>query len=142
MIKISLSKAEKSALDEELFEYRIIINQIAVRKLEIETEREADENIGGGSSGIISKPQETLVIKFDSDRRIQYLQNLKRDVDYCYDNLLTEEQKRIFDLRWKDDEANTWEDIAEKIYCSEKSVYRKRDKILEKYAKAKGKLPY
>lgn len=136
----SLSEATKKSLDEELFEYNSIAHQIALRKLEIETEREHDENIGGGRSSHISKVPEELVIKFSQDRRIQHLEQFRSDVEHCYKDMLTDEQRTIFDLRWLLDEANTWEEIAKKIYCSEKSIYRKREKILEKYATAKGRI--
>lgn len=136
----TLSEATKKSLDEELFEYATIPHEIALRKLEIETEKAyEDDNIGGGSGGFISKVPEALTIKFSEDHRIQYLENLKAEVDTCY-SLLTEEQRWIFDLRWLKGEANTWEEIAFKLPCSTKSIYRKREKILEVYAKIKGKI--
>lgn len=134
-----LSTYTKNSLDEELFEYHTIAQEIALRKLEIETGKELDENIGGGRTSIISKPVETLVIKYSVDPRIEYLEKLKLNVERCYDSL-TEEQKKIFDMRWLSEESNTWEEIAGKLYLSEKSIYRKREKILERYAIAKGKM--
>lgn len=135
----ALSEATKKSLDEELFEYNSIAYEIAHRKLEIETTREHDENIGGGKSGYISKIPESLVVKYSEDSRIQYLEKLRNDIELFYKEC-TEEQKMIVDLRWLMDESNTWEEIADKINCSAKSIYRKREKLLEKYAKVKGKL--
>lgn len=134
-----LSEATKKSLDEELFEYNSIAREIAIRRVEIETTREHDENIGGSRSSGISKIPERLAIKFDEDKRLQYLTRLRSDIELCYSNL-TSEQKTIFDLRWLIDEANTWEEIAVKVHCSEKSIYRKREKILERYATVKGKM--
>lgn len=134
-----LSRAKKDSLDEELFEYNNIAYLIALRKTEIETQREHDENVGGGRSSRISKPVEDLVLKFSSDPRILILEKLRRDIDNCY-LVLTEEQRQIFDYRWILDEGNTWEEIAHKMHFSRKSIYRKRAKILEKYAKIKGEL--
>lgn len=134
-----LSEATKKSLDEELFEYNSIAHEIAIRKLEIETTKEHDSNVGGSRSGRISKLPEELVIKFSEDRRLKYLEQLRNDIELCY-KILTDEQKEIFDYRWLLDEANTWEEISVKIHCSEKSIYRKREKILEKYASIKGKL--
>lgn len=135
----TLSEATKKSLDEELFEYNSIAHEIAVRRVEIETTREHDENTGGGRSSGISKIPEQLAIKFDEDKRLQYLTRLRSDIELCYNNL-TSEQKTIFDLRWLIGEANTWEEIAVRIHCSEKSIYRKREKILERYATIKGKI--
>lgn len=137
---MGLSEATKKSLDEELFEYNSIARQIAIRKVEIETQKEHDDNIGGSRSGHISKIPEELAIKFSEDRRIQHLEQFRADVEHCYKNMLTDEQRDIFDLRWLIDEANTWEEIAHKMNYSEKSMYRKREKILEKYAMAKGKM--
>lgn len=134
-----LSEATKKSLDEELFEYNSIAYEIALRKLEIDTSKEQDENIGGSRTNHISKIPEERVIKYSEDSRIQYLENLKKNVEMCYAEL-TDEQQKIFELRWLLNEANTWEEISEKIYCSVKSIYRKREKILEKYAKIKGKM--
>ncbi|MCR1932635.1 DUF722 domain-containing protein [Enterococcus gallinarum] len=135
----TLSEATKKSLDEELFEYNSIAYEIALRKLEIETTREQDENVGGGKSGYISKIPESLVIKYSEDSRIQYLEKLRSDIEQLYHEC-TEEQRLIIDLRWLLNESNTWEEVATKIHCSEKSVYRKREKILERYAKIKGKM--
>lgn len=134
-----LSEATKKSLDEELFEYHSIAYEIALRKLEIDTTKEQDDNIGGSRTNHISKIPEERVIKYSEDKRIQYLENLKKNVEDCY-KVLTDEQQRIFELRWLLNEANTWEEIADKVFCSVKSIYRKREKILEIYAIVKGKI--
>lgn len=134
-----LSRQKKEALDQELFLYNKIPHEIARRKLELMTQREIDDNFGGGRSGHISKIPEELVIKFDSDRRIKYLERILLYVNELKITL-TNEQKNIFYQRWEVDEANTWEEVAERVNCSVKGVYRKRDKILERYAKVKGEI--
>lgn len=134
-----LSRATKDCLDEELFQYNRIAREITFRKLELETQREHDENIGGGRSSIISKPVETIVMKYEDDPRIRYLKKMQTDVEKCYAQL-TQEQKHIFELRWLLEEVNTWEEIAGKLHFTRRSIYLKREKILEKYAKVKGML--
>ncbi len=134
-----LTEATKKSLDEELFEYHTIAREIALRKLELDTMKEQDDNIGGSRSGHISKIPEERVIAYSGDKRIQYLERLKRDVDQ-FKKILSEEQQKIFELRWSGTDTNTWEEIATKIHCSEKSTYRKREKMLEVYARVKGKL--
>ena len=136
---VKLSTSTKNSIDEEIFEYNSIVREIALRKLEIETEREHDENVGGGRNSIISKPVESIVLKYSDDPRIQYLERLRSDVEKCYNNL-TKEQRVIFEMRWILNESNTWEEIAGKMHFSVKSIYRKREKILEKYAIVKGKM--
>lgn len=73
-----LSEATKKSLDEELFEYNDIMYEITLRKLEIDTSKEHDENIGGSKSSHISRIPEERVIKYNEDKRIQYLEQLKK----------------------------------------------------------------
>lgn len=136
---MTLTEAKKKSLDEELFDHKYIAYKIALRKMEIQTKAELDENIGGGRSGFVSKPTENVAMKFLTDRRIIYLEQLKSDVER-FKACLTEEQKDIFYYRWEANEGNTWEEVGEKIHCSIKTIYRKREKILEKYAMFKGEL--
>lgn len=133
----TLSRAEKDSLDEELFMYNKIAYEIALRKLELDTQKEYDDNIGGGRSNRISKVVEATVIRYEMDNRIQYLERLRRDIEACYKDL-TEEQQKIFDLRWLLDEGNSWPEIESKMYLANKTIYRKREEILIKYAKQKG----
>lgn len=134
----TLSRAEKDSLDEELFMYNKIAYEIALRKLELDTQKEYDDNIGGGRSNRISKVVEEAVIRYEMDNRIQYLERLRRDIEACYKDL-TKEQKKIFDLRWLLDEGNSWPEIATRTNYSIKSIYIKREQILRVFAKQKGK---
>ena len=132
-----LSNATKNALDEELHRYRSIAREIAVRKLELETQREHDENIGGSSSGNISKPVEQLVLAYESDRRIMHLRQFQKDAESCM-QALTDAQREIFNLRWLNNDSMSWEEIACDLHYSKKTIYRKRERILEIYATSKG----
>lgn len=133
----TLSRAEKDSLDEELFMYNRIAYEIALRKLELDTQKEYDDNIGGGRSNRVSKVVESTVIRYDMDNRIQYLERLRKDIESCYKNL-TEEQQKIFDLRWLLDEGNSWPEIGDKLTFDRSTIYRKREMILKIYAKQKG----
>lgn len=135
---MTLTEAKKKALDEELFSVRTIDRNIAIRRLELQTKTEHDENIGGGRGSNVSNPTERLVVKYSADRRIIYLEQLKSDIER-FKASLTSEQEDIFNLRWGDD-YNTWEEIGDKLFCSRKTIYRKRDRLLEKYAEIKGEI--
>ncbi|MGV3007371.1 hypothetical protein [Streptococcus pluranimalium] len=50
---------------------------------------------------------------------------------------LTAEQRDILELRWGQAWLD-WEEIDEKIYISTATVYRKRNNIIETYARTKG----
>lgn len=134
-----LSNAKLKAYDEALFDYRIIDNKIALRKLELQTDvnTDVDTNIGGGRANFVSKVTEDVVARWDSDRDLKGLINFKEAVIatlQVLDNELTD----IFNLRWGDGSTNTWEEIAYIKHVSRKSVYRKRERILEIFSKKVG----
>ncbi|HGN5648781.1 TPA: transcriptional regulator [Streptococcus pyogenes] len=134
-----LSNAQLKAFDEWLFDYRFIDNKIALRKLELQTDMntEVDKNIGGGRANFVSKVTEDVVARWDSDRELKGLSNFKEAVIATL-NLLDEEQTDIFNLRWGVGSSNTWEEIAYTRHLSRKSIYRKRERILEIFSKKIG----
>ena len=134
---VKLSEVELRALDLKLFDYQQIDKKIAIRKLEIETETSNDCNIGGGKTNIISRPQERLVIRWSSDVRLIGLEHFKNAVEATLD-ALDDELKKVFYLRWSRGSVNTWEEIADMLHVSRKSIYRKRERILTIFADFRG----
>lgn len=134
-----LSNAKLKAYDEALFDYRFIDNKIALRKLELQTDvnTEIDTNIGGGKANFVSKVTEDIVSRWDSDRDLKGLINFKEAVIATL-QILDNELTDIFYLRWGDGSTNTWEEIAYSKHLSRKSVYRKRERILEIFSKKVG----
>ncbi|WP_249629974.1 transcriptional regulator [Streptococcus uberis] len=134
-----LSNAKLKAYDEALFDYRFIDNKIALRKLELQTDvnTEIDTNIGGGKANFVSKVTEDVVARWDSDRDLKGLINFKEAVIATL-QILDKELTDIFYLRWGDGSTNTWEEIAYIKHLSRKSVYRKRERILEIFSKKVG----
>ena len=110
-----------------------IDHKIAVRKLEISDVPNTDENVGGGRSNIVSKPTETTVARWDSDQRLNSLYAQKNAVENTL-NMLDDDMERIFWLRWARGSVNTWDAIAGKMHMSIKTIYRKRQRILEIFA--------
>jgi len=99
--------------------------------------KNGDDLVGGGKSGI-SKPTENTVMKFATDVTLKNLELFKETVE-SFKKQLTGEQLDIFYLRWG--QANLdWEEIAEKQFVSNATIYRKRAGILETYARMKGVL--
>lgn len=54
--------------------------------------QEIDENVGGGKSSKISRPQERILITLDEDMRLRMLERQKKAVTDCY--LETDEDTR------------------------------------------------
>ncbi|HEL1011414.1 TPA: DUF722 domain-containing protein [Streptococcus equi subsp. ruminatorum] len=134
-----LSNAQLKALDEWLFDYRFIDNKITLRKLELQTDVnvEVDKNVGGGKANFVSKVTEEVIVRWDSDRELKGLANFKEAVIATL-QLLDKELTVIFNLRWGVGSSNTWEEIAYTRHLSRKSIYRKRERILEIFSKKIG----
>ena len=136
---IKLSEVELRALDLKLFDYQQIDRKIAIRKLEIQTETSTDCNIGGGKANIVTKPTETLIERWSSDVRLIGLEHFRSAIEETLD-ALDDELKEVFYLRWSRGSVKTWEEIADMIHVSRKSVYRKRERILTIFADFRGDL--
>ena len=134
-----LSNAQLKAFDEWLFDYRVIDRKIATRKVELQTEKEIDVNVGGTKGNRVSKPTEDTIAKWDEDHKIKSYENFQHSVEKTK-SLLDEELSNIFELRWGIGSENTWEEIAYKIHSSRAGTYRKRDRILTIFAQQIGKL--
>lgn len=134
-----LSIAKLKAYDEALFDYRHIDSKIAMRKLELQTDvnTEVDTNIGGSKAQHISRITEDVVARWDADRDLKGLINFKEAVIATL-QILDDELTDIFNLRWGDGSIRTWEEIAHAKHLSHKSVYRKRERILEIFSKKVG----
>lgn len=130
----SLNNRELHNLDQELFQFRGIDKAIWTRKAELMAKN--GDDFVGSSSGGVSKPTENMVMKFATDVPLKNLELFKETVE-TFKKQLTGEQLDIFYFRWG--QANLdWEEIAEKQFTSNATIYRKRRNILETYARTKG----
>nr|DAN51245.1 MAG TPA: Protein of unknown function (DUF722) [Caudoviricetes sp.] len=130
----SLNNRELHNLDQELFKFRGIDKAIWTRKAELMA-KSGDDFVGSSGSGV-SKPTENMVMKFATDVPLKNLELFKETVE-TFKKQLTGEQLDIFYFRWG--QANLdWEEIAEKQFTSNATIYRKRRNILETYARTKG----
>lgn len=130
----TLNNRELSNLDQELFKFKGIEQAIWIRRAELMSSN--GEEIVGSRGGGISKPTENTVIKLSTDVPLKNLELFKETVETFIDKL-TEEQRGIFEMRWGQ-ACLDWEEIAEKMHISTATVYRKRNNILETYARTKG----
>lgn len=132
----TLDKKELSRLDSELNKYRTIDRSIRNRQLELTARTRVNED--GIRSGGISRPTESIIVKWDSDPTIRHLEAFKLLVEKLLE-VLTAEDKELFQLRWEYP-CLKWEEIAERKFLSNATIYRRRAIILEKYAELKGHL--
>lgn len=130
----SLSNRDLNSLDKELFKYKSIDRAIWGRRAEIMAKN--GEDLVGSRGNHINKPTESTIIKLGTDVPLRNLELFKETVE-TFLKVLTDEQRDIFNMRWGKD-CLDWEEIAEKLYISNATVYRKRAAILETYARTKG----
>lgn len=130
-----LSDEDLKTLDRELFKFQNIQRTIDLRRLELKT-RNPDASIGPAIG--ISRPVETIAIKTTDDPTLKFLEGFKGIIDKLL-NSLVDEDKEIFELRWKYPQLR-WEEIAEQKFMSRATIYRRRRIILEQYAILKGEL--
>lgn len=140
-----LSRAQLDALDEKLFDYPKINQAIATRKVQLQITHDHDSNIGGSKSTRISKPPEDELLKKE-----EYENRLKNDILlknlYLFRDTvekmfaeLPDELKVIFQIRWIDG-GKTWIEIEHELFYAEKTIYKKRVAILERFAECAGYL--
>ncbi|MDA5386966.1 hypothetical protein [Loigolactobacillus backii] len=133
-----LSKAALAWLDDEYMRYSRINHDIAVRKLEIEHPwKPHDDNIGGGRSSVITRPQESLVLKYDQDKVINRLIQLQNEVDAAREHM-DGEQLKIFEMRYAGTNYYDWNTIGQNMHYAHSAIYRKRYRLLELLAQEKG----
>lgn len=83
----NIRSGTKKRIEEILRDYPNLDRYIAQRTEELRyPHREHDENVGGGKSSKISKPQEQMVITIEADKRLAMLEKEQRAIKKCLDN--------------------------------------------------------
>lgn len=133
-----LSKKKLAALDELFEDYQTIGHDIAVTCIEIDHPWvPSDQNIGGGRSSIISRPQEQIVERREKNKRLQYLLDLKDDCGRAIKRF-DKEQRQIFDLRYCSSNYYDWDTVGNLIGYAHSQIYRKRYAMLWLLAEERG----
>lgn len=121
-----LNKAMLSCLDGWLNQYRYIDHKIAKRKLELETDNPKD-SIRTSKSYHVNKPVEAVIMRWDSDLRLNSLVVYKRAVEATLD-VLDDELKAIFIRKWI--EGQMVEEIALSMGIKPTRLKAKIERIL------------
>ena len=72
---MTLSKRQLAYFEELFADYHNYQKKINLRKAELSI-RELDENVGGGKSNIMGKASRELAIKYMTDKKLIFLQNI------------------------------------------------------------------
>ena len=113
--------------------------EIAIRKYELQ-ERERDDNWGGGSSNIMSKPVEQEVVKFMSDPYIMNRELWKKAIDETLEEQSEEVNELIKEKYWGESSWMDWVSYGKIKGYSKTTIYRLRRKILLSFGAKIGEL--
>lgn len=134
---MTLSRRQIAYLEELFEDYHNYPQRILNRKAVLSA-HEPDENVGGGKSSFISKPQETKIIKELSDTRLQFLERVYSALTSIIEEASDDTLKVIKCKLFQNDGNNEWTTIATILGFSNKKVYNIRNKMLEKFGNKIG----
>lgn len=99
--------------------------------------REVDENVGGGKSSKISKPQEQMMVTIDADKRLKVLEREKSAVERCYFDSDLDTQIIIRELYFKKYRTYTVEGLSYDhiVNCSVRTVKRLKGNFFQRLAR-------
>ncbi|MDT7016163.1 transcriptional regulator [Latilactobacillus curvatus] len=92
-----------------------------------------DENIGGGRSSTIIKPQERMIITLDEDRRLNALKQQRKLIDDTLDEFGTDTEAIINELYFKKRQEYTIEGLIEqrKIFVGRSKAFELKTEFIE-----------
>ncbi|NVO88930.1 hypothetical protein HWN39_10615 [Lactobacillus rhamnosus] len=133
-----LSKDDLKTLDNEFQKYQHINHDTAVAILEIDNPwQPSDENIGGGRSTKISRPQQQMMEAREHSKRLQYLWELKADCERAIKRM-DNEQLQIYHLRYQSTNYYDWDTVGDLMGYAHSAIYRKRYAMLHLLAEERG----
>lgn len=88
------------------------------------------ENIGAGKSNMPGNPIEREVLKRFNDKKYNNLDNIVSSVEKLIANV-DDETLEIMKMKyWSDLDEYSWDDIADELFISRRTLGRRRDKWL------------
>lgn len=128
-----LDPSDLKAIEKKLLMVQRVDHAIQYRKYELEI-KDRDMNVGGSRPTRIANPTENLIMKWDSDSKLQSLYEFKKRIEELKNWFNDDEDLQlVFHYCFESDKHYTIDEIAEKIYMNDRTVRRKKRKILEKY---------
>lgn len=99
-----------------------------------------DENIGGGRSSTITKPQERMIITMDEDRRLNALKRQRNLIDDTLDEFGNDTEVIINELYFKRRQEYTIEGLIEqrKIFVGRSKAFELKSKFIERLGSKLG----
>lgn len=133
---MQLSRYDLSYYERLFMDYPRYPTLITKRRAELSI-REVDENVGGGKSNVMGKPVENLAVRYLSDKRLLFLQNVQDSIRDTLDGL-DDNTRKLIELRYFNNDEYNWKQVAKLFSYSPAQVYRIRYRVLETFANRVG----
>lgn len=133
---MQLSRYDLSYYERLFMDYHRYPTLIVKRRAELSV-HEVDENVGGGKSNVMGKPVENLAVRYLTDKRLLFLQNVHESI---HDTLvgLDNSTRKIIELRYFNNDKYNWKQVAKLCSYSPAQIYRIRYRVLETFANRAG----
>lgn len=133
-----MRKSAKNYIEDILRDYPKLLDYIAEREDEIRYPvRQLDENVGGGKSSVITKPQESTLITIEQDERLTALKRQYNIIHDLYESTDDDTRALIREKYFKKHPEYTVDGLIMdgQIFCSRRTAYQKQSDFLEELAK-------
>jgi len=102
--------------------------------------QDTDENVGGGKSSIVSRPQERMIITIDEDKQLKALEHEKEAVFNALANSDEDTNVIANELYFKKHPTYTITGLTDDhiIYCGHTQAFQKKAKLIANVAKEIG----
>ncbi|EUJ33532.1 transcriptional regulator [Listeria floridensis FSL S10-1187] len=136
-----LRTAQYKSIEDEIRFYHSTKKELEQLRINVVTgssfQEFRDDNIGGGSSGMISNPTEQRALLLQMDRQIERMQKVILALESVF-NKLSDEEKQLIQFRYWDRSKPTWVWIARKLNMDESTARRKNRRIVLEIGKRLG----
>jgi RinA family phage transcriptional activator len=131
-----VSQATFKHIESEIYKYHNTVKEIKKLRYNI-IQSTPDENVGGGRSGIISKPTEMLATRLTTHKQLDYLEEIAYAIETVY-NLSPEHFRKLIKIRYWENRELAWDGVALKLSCTKRTAQRWRNKIVHDIAEVLG----
>lgn len=102
--------------------------------------QQTDDNVGGGKSSKISKPQEQMIITIDEDKQLKALERERAAVTKVLKDSDTDTNIIVRELYFKKHPTYTINGLSDDhvIYCGHTQAFQKKAKLIGRIAKEVG----
>ena len=102
--------------------------------------QDTDENVGGGKSSIVSRPQERMIITIDEDKQLKALEHEKEAVFNALANSDEDTNVIANELYFKKQPTYTINGLSDDhvIHCGHTQAFQKKAKLIGRIAKEIG----